>query len=248
MLELIDVQVGFDGTQPGRTTAVECHEVLDYCNDMRLAAALVRTEPVEADPDVLFSNRRLFDACTGQERLIPCPVVLPNSGKELATENEQIDQAIANGAAAVTIRPVIDYWVVLPWISDALFRALVDRNLPVWISSHHCPPPQIAEIAAAFPDLRIILAQVGYREQRILLPLLKRFPQVYLSIGNNYCLHQGLEQLVKEVECRQLLFGSGFPESEPMAAVMMLLNSDLSLEQKQCIGFGNFNQLREEIR
>ncbi len=248
MLELIDVQVGFGGTQPGKTAVVDRQQLLDYCARMQLRAALVRVEPIELDVNVIFSNDQLFAACADTPQLIPCPTVLPNTGYDLAPEAEQIDRAIAQGAAALTIRPIADYWIIAPWLSDSLFRALIDRNLPVWISSRNCPPPQVADLARSYPDLRIIFAQVGYREQRILLPLLKSFKRVHLSIGNNYTLHGGMEQLVREAGCEQLLFGTGFPENEPMSAAMMLFDSQISAEEKEKIAAGNFRRLQEEIR
>ena len=248
MIELIDVQVGFGGTIPGQTTAIERDDLLQFCHKYNLGSALVRMEPVELDTDVAFSNDLLFSSCSDTLELIPCPTVFPNSGGDYLSEVEQIDRAIVQGAAAVTIRPAIDYWAVAPWVSDPLLRALVDRNMPIWISPRTGSLLEIAEIARTVPETPVILAQVGYRDQRVLLPMLKSYKNIHLSIGNNYCLHQGLEQVVRDTGCAQLLFGSGFPESEPMAAVMMLINSDLSTEEKQRIGNGNFQLLREGIR
>ena len=45
-----------------------------------------------------------------------------------------------------------------------------------------------------------------------------------------------------------MLFGTGFPVSEPMAAITYLMYADLSTEQKALIGSGNAQRLLAEVR
>ena len=84
---------------------------------------------------------------------------------------------------------------------------------------------------------------MGYRSQRILLPLLTSFPNVQLSTGSNYCVHRGIEQLVGSVGPQRLLFGSGFPEVDPMMAISQLVYADISDEARRLIGSGNLERL-----
>ena len=110
------------------------------------------------------------------------------------------------------------------------------------------PTEQLAELAGRFERLQIIYADVDYRTQRVLLPLLKRFPNVHFSIGLNYRVFGGIQQICEQVGAEQLLFGSGLPAADPMAAVTQLMYADISDEQKQQIGSGNMQRLMEGIQ
>jgi predicted TIM-barrel fold metal-dependent hydrolase len=75
------------------------------------------------------------------------------------------------------------------------------------------------------------------------MALMKAFPNLYLSIGNNYGVHGGLEQLCRTLGADRLLFGTEFPNAEPMSAVSYLLYSALSDEVKEQIGCRTFETL-----
>ena len=89
---------------------------------------------------------------------------------------------------------------------------------------------------------------LGYRSQRMLVPLMKVFPNVYLAVGSPYSVHLGLESMAGRVAAERLLFGTGFPDSEPMASITMLAYSELSDADKQRVGAGNLDRLMGGIR
>ena len=76
-----------------------------------------------------------------------------------------------------------------------------------------------------------------------MLPLLATFHNVYLSIGSNYTVHKGIEQFVEKVGAGRLLFGTGYPDVEPMMAVALLMYADIPEDARQHIGAGNFERL-----
>ena len=248
-IRLIDVQCGFGGAAPGVRDIVSENELLACMAKIRIERALVRIIPDKLDTDVVLSNDKLITACRAHpEELIPCPVVLPASGGDLPAEPDQVDACIRAGARAVVIRPAQDAWLPLPWMADRLFNALQERRLPVLCAERHVSHEQAASLASRYPDLPIILAQQGYRSQRILMALLGAFPNLYLSIGNNYGVHGGIEQFCRAYGAGRLLFGTEFPQSEPMAAVTCLLYSGVSKEEKEKIGALNFETLARGIR
>lgn len=245
---LLDVQTGFGGFARGQRQPVTAQDYLTVMSRLGIEQALARFAPDDVDVDVCLANRTLDHACEGCDRLHPCPVIVPDSGGDLPPVEEQVNAFIGNGAKAALIRPQHDYWELIPWVSDGLFDAMMARKLPLYCATPHVSLQQAGDIAGRFPELRIILAQVAYRTQRTIMPLLKAFPNISLSLGNNWTVHLGIEHMVGEVGAERLLFGTGFPEAEPMMAVTQLVYADISEEQKTMIGAGNLERLAEEVR
>lgn len=247
-IDLFDVQAGFGGAAPGAAGAFSPEALAAELARHRIGRALVRITPEGLDTDVERSNARLADACRAHPELVPCPVVVPATGYDLAPEAEQADTAVRAGAAAVVIRPGPDSWMIADWLSDRLFRALADRHLPVVCLLRLVPIDQVAALARRFPALPVILAEVHYRQQQVLLPLLEAFPNVYLSTGNNYIVSGGIEQAVATVGAERLLFGTGLPDSEAAGAISYLAYAKVSGEERQLIGAGNMRRLAGAIR
>ncbi|MEI7437560.1 MAG: amidohydrolase family protein [bacterium] len=247
-IRLIDIQCGFGGAAPGVREIVSANDVLASMRELSIERALVRITPETLDTDIVLSNEKLAAACQAHPGLIPCPVVQPVFGDDLPDEVEQVDACIRMGAMAVVIRPAQDCWLTAPWMTDRLFSALQERRLPVLCLERYVSHEQVADLAARHPDLPLILAQQGYRSQRTQMALLAAFPNLLLSIGNNYDVHGGIEQLCKAHGACRLMFGTEFPQSEPLCAVTYLLYSAVSEEEKQMIGAVNFEALAGGIR
>jgi predicted TIM-barrel fold metal-dependent hydrolase len=247
-IRLIDIQCGFGGATPGVRDIVPVDNVLASMRDLHIERAVVRIEPDKMDTDIVLSNEKLAAACHPHPELIPCPVVQPVCGSDLPSEEEQVDACIRLGARAVVIRPALDGWLPAPWMANRLFLSLQERRIPVLALERHISLEQAADLAGRYPDLPIILAQQGYRSQRIHMALLTAFPNLFLSIGNNYDVHGGIEQICKIQGARRLLFGTGFPQAEPLCAITYLLYSAVSAEEKQMIGAVNFETLACGVR
>jgi predicted TIM-barrel fold metal-dependent hydrolase len=247
-IRLIDIQCGFGGAAPGVREVIPVTKVLAAMRELRIERALVRITPEKLDTDIVLSNEKLAAACRAHPELIPCPVVQPVCGDDLPSEAEQVDACIRLGARAVVIRPAQDGWLPAPWMADRLFTALQDRRLPVLCLERYVSHEQAADLAARYPDLPLILAQQGYRSHRTQMALLAAFPNLCLSIGNNYDVHGGIEQICKTHGASRLLFGTEFPQSEPLCAVTYLLYSAVSAEEKQLIGAVNYETLAGGVR
>ena len=270
---LFDAQAGFGGSDPGDKEIVAAEEWLEEMGRLEISRALVRTAPDGLDSDVPAANRALFQACEmGTRRscaesgpgalpkakarsksnrrvpiLVPCPTVVTSGGYDLPTEEEQVADFVARGAGAAFVRPKKDGWLLAEWACRRLFGALEDSRVPALCLEREVTPEELADLAGRHPRLPFILAGVGYRSQRVLVPLLESFPNVFLSIGSTYTIHRGIEQFVEKVGAGRLLFGTGFPEVVPMMAVTMLTYADVSEEEKALIGSGNMERLFQEI-
>jgi predicted TIM-barrel fold metal-dependent hydrolase len=247
-IELFDVQAGILGTPVGTRNTKSAADLVETLQRFGISRALVRTATIDWDQDVLYSNEKLYAACEPYPQFVPCPMVVPNTGNDFPDETEQIQVARQHGAGVVRICPKTHQWLLEEWNSGELFAALEALQMPAYLAASQFSHPEVAQLAAKYPALAFILAEIGYREQRILLPLLKKFPNIFLSLGNRYTLHGGIEQFVREIGAGRLLFGTGYPESEPMSAIMQLLYADISERDKQEIGTINLSRLIERGR
>jgi len=248
MIELFDAQAGFGGGRRGQPWVPSAEELLGHMERLSIARALVRTEFEEMDSDPMFSNQLLYEACTRHERLVPCPTVVPRGHEDVPPEREQIDELIAHGSGAAALRPEQDGWTTAQWCAGTLLGLLEERRVPVLCRNSALGFEAIADLAERHPRLPIIMFHVGYRFQRMLVPLMKAFANVYLAIGSPYSVHLGLEATAGQVGADRLLFGTGFPYAEPMASITMLTYSDLSDGDKQLVGSGNLDRLIGGIR
>lgn len=248
MTELIDVQAGFGGSVPGARQPVPAEWLRAQLQRHRIAQALVRIVPETQDFDLCRSNQRLYQAATEVPEFLPCPVLAPAACGDLPPEEEQVAEALRHGAAAVVLRPGPDRWAPEPWVLGPLLRALAARRLPVICPEPLVPATTVARWAALAPELPLVLTAVAYGQERTLVPLLQEFPNTFLSTGNNFTAHRGIEFYVGRVGAERLLFGTGLPDSEPGAALGQLLFADFDESQRQLIGSGNFRRLQGEIR
>lgn len=246
-IPLFDVQTGFGGAEPGVPGQVTLEDLRAEMRRVAIGKALVRITPESLDSDVPLSNRKLYDAVGPCRELFPCPIVVPNTAYDLPFEAEQVQEAIDHGAGAVWIRPQKDAWTLDPWCCDRMFRVLEARRMPVVCLERLVGPSDVGRLAQRFPGLPLILAECNYRAQRVYMPLLETFPNVYLSTGNNNSVYGGIEQVVSRVGAQQLLFGTGFPVTEPMTAITQLMYADIPDEAKVLIGSGNLARLMEGI-
>ncbi len=249
MIPLYDVQCGCLGLEPGRTVPFTGHDLVAEMDRVRIQRGLMRLTPDSAYLDIVYANERVYAGCRASGgRLTPCPLVKATGGAQGPDETEQVEEALKQGAGAVWIRPATDGWLLADWVSDALFGVLQERRVPVLCLERLIPVEAVARVAQRFSQLPLIVAETHYRHQQTLLPLMRRFDNVHLSVGSNYCVRGGIEQLVAAVGPERLLFGTGLPEVEAAAAICQLMYAEIDEQAKRWIGAGNLDRLTGGIR
>lgn len=242
-IPLFDVQADFGGALPGQRDFPSAEDLAGRLRRAGIERALVRITPTDLECDQPRGNRKLLEACSAHKNFVPCPVVVPGTGGGIPPEPQQVDELLAQGAVAVCIRPAQDGWCLLPWVSGRLFEALQERRLPLLCLERFVGLDAVGDLAGRYPRLPLILAEVGYRSQRVILPLLETFPNVHLSIGRTFAVHRGIETTVERLGPERLLFGTGLAGYEPMLAVSMLLYCHLGDDPKRLIASGNLDRL-----
>jgi hypothetical protein len=245
---LFDVQTGFGGPTPGQCGVVHADELVAEMARIGIDRALARFTPDEIVFDVQAANAELYADCAGHAGLVPCPILVPNTGYDQKPEKEQVEQAIRRDAGAGTLRPERDRWEPEEWCCGRLLAAMEKRCLPAFCRLSEFSFNCVAHLAERHPSLPVIFAEADYIQQRRIVALLEAFPNIHLSIGSNYVVYKGVELLVEKAGPERLLFGTGFPKAEAMSAVTMLMYAGISDEAKALIGSGNMERLMEGIQ
>ena len=244
MIPLFDVQGGCMGLEIGKCQPFTGHDLVSEMDRFRIQRGLVRLAPDGAYLDARYANEIIYEVCQASAgRLIPCPIVMATGGAQAPDEGAQVREAVRQGAGAVWIRPATDGWLLADWVSDALFGPLQEHGVPVLCLERLVGLEEVSRIAGRFPRLPLIFAETHYRGQQALLPLMRKFENVHLSIGSNYCVRGGIEQLVEKVGPERLLFGTGLPDIEAASAICQLMYAEIDEQAKRWIGAGNLDRL-----
>ena len=247
-MHLIDANCAIAGARPGCAETTSVDELIEEKDRVGVDRALLRINPTRLEFDVPALNRRLFVMGEAYRSVIPCPVVLPGGVGEVPGEEESVARCIEGGAGAVCLRPGLDGWSPEPWGCGDLLSELEARRMPVFCRLDQLDLRTLAEVAEQHPDLPVILAGVGYRRQRVVVPFLQSFSNSYLVVGGDYCVFRGLEACVAAVGPERLLFGTGYDEREMMGAVGYLMYADISRKERTLVGAGNLTRLMGGIQ
>ena len=106
----------------------------------------------------------------------------------------------------------------------------------------------ISTLLERHPQLPIVLFDVAYGLNRMLWPLMQRHRHLHLVLSPPYCTHDGIELLQENGSLERILFGTGYPDSDPAAAITYLMYSRISDDDKCRIGSGNLNRLLAEVK
>jgi predicted TIM-barrel fold metal-dependent hydrolase len=174
--------------------------------------------------------------------------VFPTGHGDVPYQREQIAELIDHRSGAAVLRPEQDGWSTAEWCAGALLGLLEERRIPVLCRDSAFAFEAVADLAERHSDLPIVVFHVGFRSQRTLVPLMRAFGNLYLAIGSPFSVHLGIESMARHVGPERVLFGTGFPYAEPMAAITMLTYSDLSDADKQLVGAANLDRLIGGIR
>lgn len=245
-IKLIDVHAAFGGTLNPRAPWVTKKYILEEMKRLAVSKAVVRPLLLPSG-DVVVANQRLFRDCAGDPRLIPCPLMIPSGAGDLPPEAEQAAEFIKQGARMVWIRPGTDRYNLTETVTGRMFKALADRCLPVLCFMDQAPLADMDMLLRRHSGLRIIAA-IGYGQLRVVLPMLKAYPDFYLATGISAADHDFLPAMEQAGVIHKILFGTGFPVAEPMMAVTQLMYADISESNRRAVGAENTIRLLDEVK
>jgi len=137
-----------------------------------------------------------------------------------------------------------------PWAVGELCSWLAERGVPLFLWHVEIDWPGLHALASAFPRLAVV---VETQNQKILYPnralfaLMKACPNVHVETSN-LAGADFLRWAARELGAERLLFGSFLPVNDPWAAIGMILDAELSWEEKLLVAGGNLRRLVAEAR
>jgi len=192
--------------------------------------------------DPQAGNTLLGTETAGHDRLRPCWVTLPHHTGEVPPPAEFVAQAQAAGVVAVRVYPEDHGYDLSGPDMAPMLAAIAAGGFPVLLEAWQSSWPQIEAVAAAHPDLALVVGGLGYRVLRRAAGVLDRRPNVFIGTAH-LSTHLGLEWLVGEFGAGRLVFGTGMPERDPAEAVTRLLYSELDDDSVARIGSLNAGRL-----
>jgi predicted TIM-barrel fold metal-dependent hydrolase len=234
-----NAQIGRAGApEPGAImTPAETCDALKACGISRALAchALSREwHPAEGNRQVLHDIAGL--------PLEPAWVAMPAHTGEMPRPREFVSEMRASGVGGVRIFPVLHGWRTTEWCAGELFSAFEDEGVPVFVELAQISWEEAAEILSHHPTLNLVVLRTSYRCDRVLYPLLERYPRLAIESGG-YQVTGGIEALVNRFGPACLVFGAGVPFVDPGAAVAQLTYADIPEEDKAAIASGNLADL-----
>jgi predicted TIM-barrel fold metal-dependent hydrolase len=154
----------------------------------------------------------------------------------------------ANGVRAAWLRPASQQHGVWTWLLGDLLGMCADARLPLFLPADNVTPNDIHLLCDAFPQLRLVLTNLGYRADVWLYPLLRLHPALHICLGHTYVPPLGPDLFVRHFGAERMIFGSALPHYGPGALVGMVAYSTLTDVQKALVYAGNMERLMSEVR
>jgi hypothetical protein len=227
----VNVRVGRSGVYG--ELALETADLLQEMSLFHIREA-VASHWMAEEYDVAAGNDTL--ARDLHPRLTPAWSVLPNTAS--------IESLAARKPAAVRLTPGINQhnFATALWCSGLLLEYLQANAVVTLISRSDIEWSDLQRLLEAFPKLPIVLLDTGYRADRYLFPLLKKYPRLTFDSAT-YLAHRQLEAFVDLHGPSQILFGSRLPLYTPAASLAVLASARIKDQDRVAIAGGNLRGL-----
>ena len=153
-------------------------------------------------------------------------------------------------SGGVRLFPRSHNFPLTPWVVGELCAWLAERGIPLFLWHVQIEWPALQALARAFPHLAIVVETQTRKilyHSRVLFALMKDCPNVYAETSN-LAGADFLRYAARELGAQRLLFGSFLPVNDPWAAVGMILDADLSWEEKRLVAGGSLRRLLAEAQ
>ena len=229
--------------QPG--SFWETDQLLAEMDRLGIAKALVyHAEALEYHPTP--GNFTLMEEIKDQPRLEPVWIVLPNHTGDFFEPDELIGLLKQHDVHFVRMFPSANNhnYAFTEWCCGALFAALEQAGVTLMIGLDQTNWEGIRAVAMAHPKLKILVANVAYREDRNLYPVLKQCENIYIETLA-YKTTGGIDEVARRFGVERLVYGSGLPIFSAAAATAMIRYLSLPDEDKSKIAARNLEALKK---
>ena len=199
------------------------------------------------DYDPLKGNGILTEAIAGQtDRLLPVWTILPAITDRDFEPDRFLSAMKANGVKMLKAFPLQNRYILCDVTMGEQLSLFQELKIPIYLE----PQPDyqyIYNVLKEFPRLTVILCNIGiWPSARLIYPLLKQYPNVYLETGDMGSTH-AYEQICDYFGSERLLYGSNFPSNSPGCSLHCLMSANISETDREKIAGGNLERLLQEV-
>jgi hypothetical protein len=231
--ELFDVNAKVGPSGIHGELALETQGLLEEMDRFHIREALVSHWTAE-EYDAATGNRALERDL--RPRLTPAWAALPDEVSITHLEHRR--------PVAVRLTPAVTQhnFATASWCAGPLLEYLQSYSVITLIARSDIEWPALTSLAENFPRLPLVVLDPGYRADRYLLPLLRRFPMLHFDSAT-YLAHRQLEAFVEQHGADRILFGSRLPLYTPASALGVLATARISEADRRAIAGGNLRRL-----
>ena len=232
-----------------RISPCEPAEILAILDACGIDSALVFGNLVAYQGWAPDANRVAVEtAAASHGRFAPAFVLAPRPYRESVKPAGFADEMKKAGAKIAWLMPAHQQHGVSLWLIGDLLAMCMRKRIPLFLPADNVTPDQIHDICREFPKLRLVLANLGYRADNWLYPLLELHPELRVCLGPSYIPPLAPDQFVRHFGPERMIFGSGLPQFAPGGLIALVMYSRLKDEDKQKILAGNIEALLKEVR
>jgi hypothetical protein len=211
------------------------------------------------NPHYIEKSLSLIDEYFDISNTVDDPLNHENApGKNIAAENIQAKplnskNSIKNRIIGVKIHPEDHQVAITDKRYEKLWKAATEKNIPVL---SHTWNPNVAsksqkyadallfdEVLSRHPELKIILGHAGAKDYYYfkVIDMIKKNigKNLFVDIAGDIFYRGMLELFVRELGSTKILFGTDSPWADPLLTVLYVLDSKISLEDKENIFYNN---------
>jgi predicted TIM-barrel fold metal-dependent hydrolase len=231
--DLFDVNVRVGPSGVHGELALDTSGLLEEMDRFHIREALVSHWTAE-EYDCAAGNAAL--ARDFAPRLTPAWSVLP--------EEASIAELESRRAKAVRLTPSTPQhnFAMAKWCAGPLFEYLQANRVLTLIVRADIDWSMLVTLLEDFPRLPVVLLDIGYRADRHLFPLLRRFPTLHFDTAT-YLGHRQIETFVEEFGPERMMFGSRLPLYTPGSSLAVLSTARISDDARLAIAGGNLRRL-----
>lgn len=212
-------------------------------------SGLVLTDSWGRTERFAFSNEEVLQKAAENDAFYAAVTAAPEMNLAGADFAKTLDSLIARKAVIVRMFPKNLKHSMKKWQLGDMLRCMEARRIPLMLWHMQAAWDDIAEIAANYPQLPIIIEgsdQKTIYYVRDVMGLCEHFPNIYLEL-HNFTQYQFMPYALEHIGSHRLLFGSRTPFNDMNGVLYQIFTHANDAQQKEILS-GSFKRLMAEIR
>lgn len=179
------------------------------------------------------------------EKIFGCWTILPPQTEETAAGNDFFASMKQNRIAALRAFPAHHRFLLDRIVFGNFLGEVEQRKIPLILSLEKGNSWQgVYSLMKDFPALTCILCDTGiWGAGRYIWPLLEKYENIYVETSLLALGYGQMEATAGKYGAHRIIFGSGFPERYPEAAICEVLHARISSSDREKIAFRNLEQI-----